>query len=357
MESKPNMIYRHLGPTGLKVSVLSFGNWITQEKDDSTAAIVKRAWELGINYFDTAEVYGTPRGKAETVMGEALKALNVPREELVVSTKLYWGPGEGVANRVGLSRKHVIEGALNSLRRLQLDYVDIIFCHRFDYETPLEETVRAFNWLIENNKTFYWGTSEWTADQIREAHAICERLNLIPPVVEQPQYNAFVRENVEKNLAGFFSEGKLGTTVWSPLAGGVITGKYRNGVPEQSRIGADPETKRFYERFLGEANLAKTNKVLDGLDAIAKELNVSIPVLALAWVIVNRDVSTAILGASRPQQIEENVKALELLKNWTPEIEKKIEEVLGNAPPSVLDPKNWQPKPSRREIHTRAQNK
>eukprot|EP01017_Pseudomicrothorax_dubius_P045453 TRINITY_DN785_c0_g1_i2.p1 TRINITY_DN785_c0_g1~~TRINITY_DN785_c0_g1_i2.p1 ORF type:complete len:407 (-),score=145.77 TRINITY_DN785_c0_g1_i2:5-1177(-) len=353
MESQPKMEYRTFPGTGLKVSVLSFGNCFNLEKDNNLNEIVKKAWDLGINFFDTAEYYGKPRGRAEELLAIALKNLNVPREELVISTKIYWGPGSGI-NNVGLSRKHIIEGALNSLRRLQLDYADIIFCHRYDYDTPLEETVRAFNWLIQNNKTFYWGVSEWTADQIREAHAICERLNLIPPAIEQPQYSLFVRDNVEKTLAGFFAAGKLGTTIWSPLAGGVITGKYRNGIPEESRIGADPETQRFYQLYLGPGNLEKTNQILDGLEAIAKELGYSLPIFAIAWTIVNKDVTTAILGASRPQQLEENIKALDLLRKWTPEIEKRVDAILGNAPANVLDPKNWQPKESRRFHHLRA---
>jgi aryl-alcohol dehydrogenase-like predicted oxidoreductase len=232
------MEYRYLGNSGLKVSVLSFGNWLNSDKPEDyeiTRDAMKVSFDAGVNFFDTAEIYGF--GQAETIMGRAFKELGFKREEIVVSTKLIRS-GTGV-NDTFLSRKHIIEGITNSLKRLQLDYVDVLFCHRPDYDTPLEETCRAMSWVIDNNKAFYWGTSEWPADRITKAIEICERYNLHKPIVEQPQYSMLVRDAFEKDYRRLFSEYKYGTTIWSPLAGGILAGKYNDGVaPEGSRYSA-----------------------------------------------------------------------------------------------------------------------
>ena len=280
---------------------------------------MKICFEAGVNFFDTAEIYGM--GQAETIMGNAFKELNFKREEIVVSTKIFKvGPG---VNDTFLSRKHIVEAIHNSLKRLQLDYVDVVFCHRPDYETPLEETCRAMNWIIENNKAFYWGTSEWPADRISKAIEICERLNLHKPIVEQCQYNMLVRDRFENEYRRIFSESKYGTTIWSPQAGGILTGKYNEGViPEGSRFEnhkklLDPT----WQKYFGEGKREGTLKKLKGLGDIAKEAGFTQGQLALAWAIANGDVSTCILGFSNVSQVEENLKALELYYKWTPELE------------------------------------
>jgi len=343
MESAPQMEYRRLGPTGLKVSVLGFGNWLTSDKPDfqaRTAEMIKKSYDLGVNFFDTAEVYGA--GEAEIAMGKAFKELNLPREQLVISTKIFWG-GKGV-NDVGLSRKHILEGTENSLKRLQLSYVDIIFCHRPDFETPLEETCRAFDYLINNGKTFYWGTSEWPADRISEAYRICDRLGLHRPIAEQPQYSMLARERFEKEYDSLFNENQMGTTIWSPLAGGVLTGKYNNGIPEGSRFDSDnPLLKSIFERMFSAEKKEKTLKTLTGLGEIAKEVGCSQAQLALAWAIANKNVSVTLFGATTIAQIEDNIKAVQVYHKLTPEILQKIETVLGNAPEPVMDFKNRRP--------------
>ena len=333
MESKSQeMEYRALGPSGLKVSVLSYGNWLTSNDpsvEEQTKACVKRCFEHGINFFDTAEVYGTPCGTAEIIMGNALKDLGVGREKLVVSTKLMKG-GETINER-GLSRKHVIEGVNNSLRRLQLDYVDVIFAHRPDHETPIEETVRAINWLIENGKAFYWGTSEHSAAEIQEIHAVCDRLGLIKPIVEQPQYSMLWRDRFELEYGSLFDTYGMGSTIWSPLAQGILTGKYNEGIPSGTRLDTNPGS--IFGRYFGdEEKKKKTISKLQGLSEVAKELNVSLAQLALGWTISNKDVSTAIFGATKVEQIDDNIKAVQVYKKITPEIFEKIEKILDNAP-------------------------
>lgn len=345
-ESKPTMEYRHLGPTGLKVSAISYGNWVTadDQAQEKTNELVKKAWDCGINFFDTAEGYGKYVGEGEEIFGKALKALNVPREDLVISTKIFFGSKTGQINRVGCSRKHIIEGTLASLKRLQLDYVDVIFCHRYDEETPIEETVRAMNWLITNNKAFYWGTSEWTSEQIRKAFEVCEKLGLAKPVVEQPQYNMLVRDNFEKNLHTLFEEYKLGTTIWSPLAGGILTGKYRDGIPKDSRIEVtNAVVKSFYDKYIGPENKDKVNALLNQLEEVAKSLGATLPQFALAWALYNKNVSTALIGASKTSQIDENVKAIEVYRKITPEIEEKVENILKNRPDFGLNFKTFSP--------------
>jgi voltage-dependent potassium channel beta subunit len=310
---KNQMEYRYLGNSGLKVSVLSFGNWLNSNKPedyDITRDAMKLCFEAGVNFFDTAEIYGM--GQAETIMGNAFKELALKREEIVVSTKIFKiGPG---VNDTFLSRKHIVEAIQNSLKRLQLDYVDVVFCHRPDFETPLEETCRAMNWVIENNKAFYWGTSEWPADRISKAIEICERLNLHKPIVEQCQYSMLVRDRFENEYRRLFSENKYGTTIWSPLAGGILAGKYNDGViPEGSRYDnhkafLDP----IWAKYMGEGKKEATLKKLNALGDLAKENGYSQAQLALAWTIASSDVSTCILGFTRLSQVEENLKAMEL---------------------------------------------
>jgi len=342
-ESKTNMEYRNLGPTGLKVSVLGFGNWLTSDQEanqERTTEMIKKSYELGVNFFDTAEVYGS--GKAEIAMGKAFKELNLPREQLVVSTKLFWG-GKG-PNDVGLSRKHIIEGAKNSLKRLQLDYVDVIFCHRPDLETPVEETCRAFDYLINQGLTFYWGTSEWPADRIREALQVCDRLGLHKPVVEQPQYSLFVRERFEKEYHDLFRQYHLGTTIWSPLAGGLLSGKYNEGLPPGSRYDTDDQMlKGIYNKYFSDEAKEKTFKSLRALGDIAKEVGCSQAQLALAWTLASPNVSVCLFGATKISQIEDNVKAVEIYKKLTPEIIQKIDEAMGNAPAPLTDFRTWKP--------------
>ena len=344
------MEYRFLGNSGLKVSVLSFGNWLTNNDPgvlEQTIEIVKKCYDSGINFFDTAEGYGA--GEAERQLGIALQKLNVPRQNLVVSTKIFFGTSQAI-NGKGTSRKHLIEGLQASLKRLQLDYVDIVFAHRYDSETPLEETCRAFNYLIDKGLAFYWGTSEWSAEQIAKAMEICERLKLIKPIAEQPQYNIFVREKLEVEYAALFDQYKLGTTVWSPLAGGILTGKYNDEVPKESRIAnADPFIKSFYDKiFFGEKIYEQRRKAMKEFEVLAKELECSQAQLGLAWVIYNKDVSTAMFGASKIGQVDDNIKALEISKKLSKETLERIEKIFETRPETSTNYKTWQPFPPRR---------
>ena len=348
------MEYRFLGNSGLKVSVLSFGNWLTNNDPkviETTKQIIKRCYDSGVNFFDTAEAYG--KGEAERQFGEALKNLNVPREDLVISTKIFFGTvpeGKSKINKTGTSRKHIIEGLNASLKRLQLDYVDVVLAHRYDHETPLEETCRAFNFVIEKGMAFYWGTSEWSVEQITAAMGICEKLGLIKPITEQPQYNMLVRDKLESEYVPLFDEFKLGTTVWSPLAGGLLTGKYNEIIPKESRIAnLDAGTKALYDRlFFNENVYEKRRKAMKELGEIAKELGCTQAQLALAWVIYNKDVTCALMGASSVAQIEDNLKALDVYKKLTPEILERIEKALDNRPERKMNWKSWQTFPPRR---------
>jgi voltage-dependent potassium channel beta subunit len=344
------MEYRFLGNSGLKVSVLSYGNWLTNNDPsvlEQTIEIVKRCYDLGINFFDSAEGYGA--GEAERQLGIALQKLNVPRQNLVVSTKIFFGTSKAV-NGKGTSRKHLIEGLQASLKRLQLDYVDVVYAHRYDSETPIEETCRAFNYLIDKGLAFYWGTSEWSAEQIGRAMEICEKLNLIKPITEQPQYNIFVREKLEVEYVPLFNQYKLGTTVWSPLAGGILTGKYNEEIPKESRIAnADPFIKGFYDKvFFGEKVYEQKRKAMKEFEVLARELGCTQAQLALAWVIYNKDVSTAIFGATRTSQVDDNLKALDVYHKLTKEILDKIEKIFESRPETAVNYKTWQPFPPRR---------
>jgi len=332
-----------LGRSGLRVSALSYGAWVTfgQQIDDNLALeLMKKAFDLGCNFFDNAEVYAG--GKAEETMGRVLKLAGWKRSDYVLSTKIFWGGPN--ANDQGLSRKHIIEGLNYSCLRLGVDYVDIVFAHRPDKFTPMEETVRAFNRVIEDGKAFYWGTSEWSAQDIREAHRIADRLDLIHPIVEQPQYNLFHRKRFESEYAPLYQEYGMGTTIWSPLASGLLTGKYKslNDLPEDTRLGN--KTTREGTWLLGQVQQDEgingleekvTSKIFDKLNILrplATDLGMTLPQLGLAWCLKNPDVSTVITGASKIVQLEENFQALQLSAKLTPEVMAKIDEILGNKP-------------------------
>jgi len=328
------MEYRYLGKSGLQVSALSYGAWVTfsdQVDEEIANNCMVEAYNAGVNFFDNAEVYAN--GHAEIVMGKIIKKNGWKRSDLVISTKIFWG-GDGPNDR-GLSRKHIIEGMDASLQRLQLDYVDLVFCHRPDIHTPIEETVWAMNQLVSQGKAFYWGTSEWSADQIMEAYYIAHREHLIPPLMEQPQYNMFHRDKVEKEYVHLYQEIGLGTTIWSPLAGGLLTGKYNNGIPEGTRAslkGYEWLRSRF-ESVEAKQQISKVRQ----LTAIAEELGCSMAQLALAWCLKNPHVSTVITGASRPQQVIENMKAIEIASKISDEKMKRIEAILDNKPKSETD--------------------
>lgn len=339
------MEYRQLGKSGIKVSAISLGFMITYEQEAITS-IVKAAYEGGINFFDNAEFYGY--GKVETLFGNALKELKIPRENIVVSTKIFWGNDKN-PNGVGLSRKHIIEGARASLKRLQLDYVDLILAHRFDPETPLEETCRAFSWLVDQGLAFYWGTSMWPAKKITEAIGICQKLNLHPPALEQPEYNMLVRDKFESEFADLYDTFGIGTTVYGPLCSGILTGKYNKEIPTDSRYETiDARWKPLFNKYLGKDNIDRTRKLLTGLEEIANEIGCTQAQLALAWVLKNNDVSTALIGATKTSQLEENLKALQVVEKITTEVEEKISKVLGNTPSADLNFRTWQPKKPRR---------
>jgi len=323
------MEYRRLGSSGLQVSALSLGAWVTyggQVGLDTAYECMTAAYDAGVNFFDNAEVYAN--GNAEIVMGEVIHKTGWKRSDLIVSTKLFWG-GNG-PNDQGLSRKHLIEGLHASLKRLQMDYVDLLFCHRPDPQTPIEETVWTMTQFVNQGKAFYWGTSEWSATQVMEAYAVARREHLIPPTMEQPEYNMFHRERVEREYARLYREIGLGTTIWSPLASGMLTGKYNNGIPEGSRMaleGYEWLRKRLNSEK-GKEQIAKVRQ----LTTIADELGCSTAQLALAWCLKNPNVSTVITGASLGSQVQENMKALEVSNQLTPEVLEQIENVLNNKP-------------------------
>lgn len=323
------MEYRYLGKSGLKVSALSFGSWVTfhdQIGEDVAYKCMKEAYDAGVNFFDNAEVYAN--GESEVLMGKVLKKTGWKRSDLVLSTKIFWG-GEG-PNDKGLSRKHLIEGTDAALKRMQVDYVDLIFCHRPDIHTPIEETVRAMNHIINQGKAFYWGTSEWTAHQIMEAYGIARREHLIPPLMEQPEYNMFRRDKIEKEFLPLYEEIGLGTTIWSPLASGLLTGKYVNAVPEDSRIHLKGY-EWLKDIILGEEGQKKNVKVKKMIP-IAEELGITMAEMALAWTLKNPNVSTVITGASKPEQVKQNMKALDAVEKLTDDVIDKIEEILDNKP-------------------------
>jgi len=318
------MEYRRLGNSGLEVSALSFGSWLTfgKQVDNAMATTcMEVAYDNGINFFDNAEIYA--KGESEIVMGNILKKQSWLRETYLVSSKVYWG-GD-LPNQKGLNRKHLVTACEASLKRLQLDYLDLYFCHRPDLHTPIEETVWTMHNLIQQGKVLYWGTSEWTAQEIQEAIMVARQNNLIPPVMEQPQYNLFVRRKMEVEYYKLLRDYGLGTTIWSPLASGILTGKY-NG-----RKGGDTRFQIEGLEWLKDQNL--TQKRLDkveGLMGIAAEMGTTVALLSLAWCLKNEYVSTAITGASQVSQLKENLKVFEVLPMLDDGVMERIEKVMDN---------------------------
>jgi voltage-dependent potassium channel beta subunit len=322
------MEYRRLGKSGLQVSALSFGSWLTFGKqigDDVAERLMAVAYDQGVNFFDNAEIYA--RGQAELVMGNILKKMNWERSSYVLSSKVFFGDGSKKPNQQGLSHKHIIEGCEASLRRMQVEYMDLYFCHRPDKNTPIEETVRAMNILIQQGKIFYWGTSEWSAQEIMEAHMVAKQLNLCGPVMEQPEYNMFHRHKVEVAYSQIYKTVGLGTTIWSPLASGVLTPKYIKDTPENTRL-AMAGMEWLKNAALKPDRIEKAAQ----LNELAKALGVSLPKLAIAWCLRNPNVSTVILGASKVTQLEETLQSAEVLPLLTEEVMQNIEDILQNKP-------------------------
>ncbi|MEO7176440.1 MAG: voltage-dependent potassium channel subunit beta [Saprospiraceae bacterium] len=317
------MEYRRLGKSGLQVSTLSLGSWLTfglQISDEIAESLMVYAYEQGVNFFDNAEIYAN--GRSEIVMGNILKKVNWERSSYVVSSKVFFGDGGQKPNQKGLSRKHIFEACDAALKRFQLDYVDLFFCHRADPNTPIEETVRAMNHLIAQGKIMYWGTSEWSVNEILEADRIATALGLIGPSMEQPQYNLFTREKVEKEFLPAYKEVGIGTTIWSPLASGILSGKYLDADPTDTRLKLE-SLKWLKEKTLQEENLQKVRELLK----IADELGTTLPKLSIAWCVANPHVSTVILGASKLEHLKETLQSLELLPLLKPEIMKRIDAI------------------------------
>ena len=323
------MEYRRLGKSGLKVSELSLGSWVTfgkQVDEKEAMALMGLAYDAGINFFDNAEGYEA--GESEALMGAALEKLGWSRDSYAVSSKVFWGGSK--PTQKGLSRKHVTEACHAALKRLRVDYLDLYFCHRPDIDTPIEETVWAMHNLITQGKVLYWGTSEWSAQQLTEAWAVAKDLKITPPVMEQPQYNLFTRQKVEGDYLPLYDLMGLGTTIWSPLASGVLTGKYNDGIPADSRMNLPGYEwlKHSWESEEGKARLEKVKQ----LAALAKDIGLPIHHLALLWCLDNPYVSTVILGASRKSQLEDNLSALDAKDKMTPDVAERIEAIMGNKP-------------------------
>lgn len=328
------MQYRHLGNSGLEISALSLGAWVTmggQINEASSYECMQIAYAAGVNFFDNAESYA--HGNAEIVMGNVIKKAGWKRSDLVISTKLFWGGDK--PNHTGLSRKHILEGAKGSLARLQLEYVDLIFCHRPDINTPIEETVRAMTYLVNQGYAFYWGTSQWTAAQILQAYSVARQYGLIPPTMEQTEYNMFNRKKVELEYLQLYKDIGIGTTIWSPLASGLLTGKYNSGIPENTRISLKGYEwlRKDFESEEAKHNIEKVRELMP----IAEQLRISMAQLSIAWCLKNPHVSSVITGASKPEQVSENMKALDAFDKLTPEIMDKIEAVLQNKPGPIPD--------------------
>lgn len=324
------MEYRRLGKSGLQLSVLSFGSWVTfhgQVDDSLSDRLMGIAYDNGVNFFDNAEIYAL--GESEKMMGRVLKKKNWDRTSYTVSSKAYfgWRGADNKPNQTGLSRKHLVEACHEALQRLQVDYLDLYFCHRPDRHTPVEEVVWTMNILIQQGKILYWGTSEWTAAEIMEAHMVARQYNLIGPVMEQPEYNLFRREKMEMEYLPVFRTVGLGTTIFSPLASGLLTGKYNKGIPEGSRLGLEGY-EWLKNRNLLEGNVQKVVK----LQEVADRLNTSLATLSVAWCIKNPHVTTAILGATKEAQLTENLKALEVYTSLTDDIMKEIDGIMQTAP-------------------------
>ncbi|UKJ05884.1 potassium channel beta subunit family protein [Solitalea lacus] len=322
------MEYKKLGKSGLQVSALSFGTWITfgkQIEDKTADSLISTAYENGINFFDGAEIYA--RGKAEEVLGRILKSKSWPRSSYLVSSKVFFGWEQDLPNQRGLSRKHIFEACEAALKRLQVDYLDLFFCHRPDKNTPIEETVLAMNTLIQQGKILYWGTSEWSGVEIALAHYYAAKNGLIGPLMEQPQYNMFEREKMEKEYQLLFRDFGMGTTIWSPLASGLLSGKYNNENPQDTRLfieGLD----WLKNRTLAKERVEKVKR----LSQLAKKLDIPMAQLGLAWCLKNPNVSTVILGASKVEQLKQNLGALEVVPKLTEKVMNSIENILRNKP-------------------------
>jgi voltage-dependent potassium channel beta subunit len=324
-EDDVDMEYRRLGRSGLKVSVLSFGSWVTFKSQldvDRAVDCMAAAYDAGVNFFDNAEAYAG--GESERIMGEAIRKLGWERHTYVVSSKFFWGLHDGPNSRNTLNRKYLTEAIEGSLDRFELDYLDLIYCHRPDPETPIEETVRAMSDAIEQGKALYWGTSEWSADEIRAAWDVADRHGWHKPVVEQPEYNLLHRERVEQEYARLYEDLGIGTTIWSPLASGLLTGKYLDGIPEDSR--ANLEGYGWLRDKLGSG---RYNDQLHEFADVAEELDCTMAQLAIAWCAANPDVSSVITGASRVEQVEENMRALDVLAKLDDELVDRVSSIFG----------------------------
>ncbi len=325
------MEYRRLGKAGVQVSALSLGSWLTFGKqiDDETAErLMATAYERGVNFFDNAEGYAA--GKSEEVMGSILKKLDWDRSSFLVSSKVFFGAGSTRPNQTGLSRKHIFEACHAAMKRLQVDYLDFYFCHRPDPNTPVEETVWAMNHLIQQGKVLYWGVSEWPVESIEAAHQFAQQYHLIGPSMEQPHYNLFVRQRVEMEYAPLYEKYGMGTTIWSPLASGVLTPKYLNASPEDTRLYIKG-MEWLRDSALTPERLEKARR----LNEVAADLGISLPCLAIAWCLKNPNVSTAILGASKVTQLEETLKSVEALPLLKDEIMVRIEAIMNNQPKEI----------------------
>jgi len=324
------MEYRRLGRSGLQVSLLSFGSWVSFSKqinDKAADELMGIAYDNGINFFDNAEVYAL--GESEKMMGRVLKKKKWDRTSYTVSSKAFWGwrGADNKPNQTGCSRKHLTEACNEALQRLQVDYLDMFFCHRPDKNTPIEETVWAMNHLIQQGKVLYWGTSEWSGVEIMEAHRVADKLRLIAPTMEQPQYNMFEREKIDKEYLDIFRTVGMGTTIWSPLAAGLLSGKYNDGIPKGSRFALEG-FDWLKNRWVMDEKVKKVKKLAE----LSAKLGVSTAALSIAWCIKNQNVSTAILGATKKQQLTDNLKALDVLPKLTPEVMEKIEAIMKNRP-------------------------
>jgi voltage-dependent potassium channel beta subunit len=322
------MEYRRLGKSGLPISELSFGSWITfgnQIGDDMSETLMDIAYDAGVNFFDNAEVYAA--GESERVMGKILKKKNWSRDSYIISSKVFFGAGANVPTQKGLHRKHIIEACEQALKRLQLDYLDLYFCHRPDKNTPISETVWSMHQLIMQGKILYWGTSEWSAQEIMEAHMFAEKYHLIGPIMEQPQYNMLHREKVEVEYSQIYKTVGLGTTIWSPLASGYLTGKYIDAPKKNVRL------KREELGWLADKLFTPDNETkVQNLMTFAADHGFSLPQLGIAWCLKNENVSTVILGATKSSQLKETLKSAELVSKLTPEIMHDIEAILQNKP-------------------------
>lgn len=323
------MNYRRLGKSGLKVSEFSYGSWVTfsfQLAVEEATSLMKSAFDQGVNFFDNAEAYAS--GESEIIMGKALKRLGITRDTYIISSKVFWG-GKKPTQR-GLSHKHIIDACHSALKRLQLDYLDLYFCHRPDPDTPIEETVRAMHTLILQGKICYWGTSEWSVEDIREAYLIAKNYGLTPPTMEQPEYNMFNRIKMEKEYTELFKDEKIGTTIWSPLCSGLLTGKYINGEPPDTRTSL--ENYKFIKERFGSEEFVQYHEKVFKLSLLAKEAGIPIVNMALGWCLKNPNVSTVILGASKIEQLNQNLETNQYSSILDEDVMGKIEKIINNKP-------------------------